>query len=99
MTALQIWIGTALAHFIWEGAAIAAIFAIALASMRGASSRARYGLACCALFAMPIAFGVTLAMLIPHAGRAFAVVVPLDVSSRIAMVAAQAAAPAWNWTM
>jgi GWxTD domain-containing protein len=99
MTALQIWIGTALVHFIWEGAAIAAIFAIVLASMRGASSRARYGFACCALFAMPIAFTVTLAFLMPHSGRAFAVAVPLDFSSRIAMVAGQAAAPAWNWTM
>ncbi len=47
-------LGWALAHFVWEGAAIAAILAVTLAIFRGSSARLRYALACAALAAMPI---------------------------------------------
>src|SRR5215831_2809032 len=44
-------LGLTLAHFLWEGAAIALV----LAALRGSSARARYAAACAALAAMPIA--------------------------------------------
>ena len=56
----------ALIHFLWEGAAVAALLAAALFVFRPASARVRYGLACVALFAMLAAGGVTLAILWPR---------------------------------
>jgi GWxTD domain-containing protein len=54
----------ALFHFVWEGAALALLLAVSLAVFRGAGIR--YGLACAALFAMPVSFAVTAALLYPH---------------------------------
>ena len=58
-------LGSALAHFLWEGALIALLLGAALAAYRGASARLRYGLAVIALFAMPVAFSVTFALSLP----------------------------------
>ena len=56
----------ALIHFLWEGAAIAALLAAALFVFRPASARVRYGLACVALCAMLAAPGATLGILWPR---------------------------------
>ncbi len=58
-------LGWALVHFLWEGAAVAALLAAILFLGRPASARLRYCLACIALAAMLAAFGVTLAVLWP----------------------------------
>jgi len=76
-------LGWALAHFVWEGAAIAAILAIALAMFRGSSARLRYGLACAALAAMPIAFGVTFAVSLPHSPVRTMVPIPLPEPTQV----------------
>jgi GWxTD domain-containing protein len=56
----------ALIHFLWEGAAVAALLGAALFVFRPASARVRYGLACVALCAMLAAPAVTLAILWPR---------------------------------
>ena len=56
-------LAAALFHFLWEGAALALLLAIALAACRGA--KIRYALACAALFGMAASFVVTLALLYP----------------------------------
>jgi len=53
-------LGLALLHFLWQGACIAAVYAIARTWMR--SAQARYGLACIALAAMVAAPVVTFAV-------------------------------------
>ena len=58
-------LGWALAHFLWEGALLAALLAALMFVARPASSRVRYALACLTLLAMPVAFGVTLVLLWP----------------------------------
>src|SRR5690242_17044780 len=45
-------LGWVLLHFVWQGAAIAAVCAIAFAALRRASARLRYLIACSALLAM-----------------------------------------------
>jgi GWxTD domain-containing protein len=68
-TPLALALGRTLTHFVWEGAAIAALLAATLYT--GArSSRLRYGLAVAALLAMPLAFGVTLAICAPAGSTA-----------------------------
>jgi len=75
MNALQTWIqsplaaalGKTLFHFLWEGAALAGLLAAALFACRRASAPFRYALATLALWSMLAAFGVTLAVLFPHA--------------------------------
>ncbi|SPE38896.1 Peptidase M56, BlaR1 [Candidatus Sulfopaludibacter sp. SbA3] len=79
MIALQDWmtspaahaLGWALIHFLWQGAAIALLLAIALGISRAA--RTRYLLACGAMAAMVAAFAVTLAICwppaVPHVHR------------------------------
>jgi GWxTD domain-containing protein len=57
-------LGAALFHFLWEGAALALMLAVALLIFRQA--QARYVAACAVLLAMPVAFVVTLALLYPH---------------------------------
>ena len=57
-------LGAALFHFLWEGATLALMLAIALPIFRQA--QARYAVACAVLLAMPVAFVVTLALLYPH---------------------------------
>jgi len=56
----------ALIHFLWEGAALAALLAAALFVFRPASAQVRYGLACVALCAMLAAPAVTLDILWPR---------------------------------
>jgi GWxTD domain-containing protein len=58
-------LSAALLHFIWQGAAIACLFALALVFAK--SARVRYGLACLALLAMPVAFAITFVMALPPA--------------------------------
>ncbi len=58
-------LGWTLFHFLWEGAAIAAVLAVMLYGIRPAAARVRYGLACAALGAMALAFAVTLAVSMP----------------------------------
>src|SRR5271156_2165182 len=56
MNTLELWIHTSLAktlalslaHFVWEGACVAALLAIALRWARHATAQIRYGLACAA---------------------------------------------------
>src|SRR5689334_14459968 len=48
-------LGLTLAHFLWEGAALAAI----LLFFHRANPRARYAAACAVLLAMPLAFAAT----------------------------------------
>src|SRR5580704_18060693 len=72
MTLLELWVhtpfaqslGFALAHSLWEGVLIAAVFAGALCVAR--SSRARYAAACTAMLLMLVSFGVTLVRLMPQ---------------------------------
>ena len=56
-------LGWALVHFLWEGAAIALVLAAVLPICRRAKTR--YGVACVAMLAMLVAFGITLAVSIP----------------------------------
>ena len=57
-------LGLTLFHFLWEGAAIAAVLALALATLK--SSRARYAAACVALAAMPLVCGMTFERVLPR---------------------------------
>jgi len=69
--ALRFWVGTpvahalgrALLHFLWEGAAVAAVLAVLLWMTRAA--RMRYVLASAAMAALPLAFAVTVAITMP----------------------------------
>ena len=71
MTAFQDWMSSpaaralawALVHFVWQGAAIALLLAVGLGLCR--ASRVRYAMACGAMVAMVLAFGVTLAVCWP----------------------------------
>jgi beta-lactamase regulating signal transducer with metallopeptidase domain len=45
-------LGWTLAHFLWQGTLAAAVLAIALAALRGASAQARYLICCATLLAM-----------------------------------------------
>src|SRR5438093_13381456 len=56
-------LGWTLLHFLWEGAVIAALLAVAWLFAHG-SSRVRYTLAPLAMLAMPLAFAVTFAILL-----------------------------------
>jgi GWxTD domain-containing protein len=58
-------LGWSLVHFLWQGALIAAVAAVALKSVARAQSR--YLIACLALIAMPAVFAITLRLSIPHA--------------------------------
>jgi GWxTD domain-containing protein len=58
-------LASALFHFLWQGAVLALVPALALMFR---SPRVRYAAACVALFAMPVVFAVTLAVTIPAAG-------------------------------
>ena len=57
----------ALLHFLWEGAALALLLAVALLIFR--DPRVRYALAGIVLFAMPVVFIVTAAIVYPHASQ------------------------------
>ena len=68
-------IGSTLAHFIWEGAVLAAVLMALLRLHRAAPARRRYTFACLILAAMPLAFAITLAVI--WARRPVAVAVPI----------------------
>jgi GWxTD domain-containing protein len=72
-------LGLTLAHFVWEGAAIGLVL---VAVLRRAARRPtlRYGLACSAMAAMVLSFGLTLAHFWP-AGPAGPVLVPRSLSA------------------
>jgi Penicillinase repressor len=98
MSQLAAWIhaplaqslGRTLAHFLWEGTAIAALLVV--------PTRRRYALACFALAAMPLAFAVTLAIVwMPPPA---ALPIPLHWTAMPAATATIAiAAPSFSWTM
>ena len=78
MIALESWmhspgaraLGWTLFHFLWEGALIAGLLAVALSVLKPSAARLRYATACGALAAMVVAFGVTLAVEWPsHAAQ------------------------------
>jgi len=79
MSILESWIGTpfavalgwALLHFIWEGLALALLLAATV--WLTTSARWRYVAACAVLLAMPVAFGVTLAIEVAAHGGAVSV--------------------------
>ena len=79
-------LGMSLFHFLWEGALIACLAAIAL-RLAGRDARSRYAVACLALLAMPAAFAVTLWLSLPGARIAiprtfdFSRVTPTDPAS------------------
>jgi GWxTD domain-containing protein len=58
-------LGWSLFHFLWQGALIAAVAAVALKLARRAETR--YAIACLALVAMPAVFAITLRMSLPRA--------------------------------
>jgi beta-lactamase regulating signal transducer with metallopeptidase domain len=66
----MIALASALVHFLWQGALIAAIAHLVLRSLRHGSPGARYAVACAALFAMAAAFGGTLWLAAPAAPEA-----------------------------
>ncbi|MBZ5580264.1 MAG: GWxTD domain-containing protein [Acidobacteriia bacterium] len=52
-------LGSALLHFLWQGALAAVVLALTLRLTRTGSARLRYAVACLAMLALPIVFGVT----------------------------------------
>src|SRR5689334_2781204 len=58
-------LSSALLHFVWQGATIACLLALALSVTK--SARTRYGLACGARLAMPVAFAITFVTALPPA--------------------------------
>ncbi len=85
-------LGWALFHFLWEGALAGLLLAAILGLFRPRAARLRYTVACAALFAMPLAFGLTLAWSLA-AGHAATTAIPLRDPAR-AFVSALATAPA-----
>src|SRR6185437_7842315 len=78
MTGVEYWAGTPVAaaigrtllHSLWEGAAVALMLAMVLASVR--RPLARYAAACIAMLAIVAAIGVTLAVVWPQPAMRFA---------------------------
>jgi GWxTD domain-containing protein len=92
-------LGWALAHFVWEGAAIAAILAVTLAIFRGSSARLRYGFACAALATMPIVFGVTFAVSLPPSPTRTIVPIPLPEPTQVQFESAPPTPPeSWKFS-
>ncbi|SPE29682.1 Peptidase M56, BlaR1 [Candidatus Sulfopaludibacter sp. SbA6] len=58
-------LGWSLMHFLWEGALVALALAVMLFLCGPAPARLRYALCCLAMLAMPVAFGLTLAVTLP----------------------------------
>jgi uncharacterized protein (TIGR03435 family) len=89
----QPWVGRlgwTLIHFLWQGAAIFALYAVARRSARGSRPNTRYALACAALAAMVAAPFVTWCVMSAQDA--------LPVATRLVGRAA-AAAPAWTVTL
>ena len=89
-------LSTALFHFLWQGALLALIPALAMLSR---SPRLRYTAACIALFAMPILFAATFATSIPHAGArsAISALHPMAAVSTAAGSPTRQIAPSMRW--
>lgn len=66
-SALVPLLGRALLHFLWQGALIGLVAALALQLMQGARPQARYALACVALLACVLVPAINLAMMVAAA--------------------------------
>ena len=83
MSHLAVWIhtpfaqalGWTLLHFVWEGAALAAVLMALLRVFRHEPAQRRYTLACFILAAMPVVFAITLAVI--WARRPVAIAAPI----------------------
>lgn len=73
-------IGWTLLHFIWQGAALAAVTAVALRFFRTGSAQARYALACAGLAMMIVAPLLTAGVLFAHTPD------PADVQPRLVRI-------------
>ncbi len=60
---MNVALTSALLHFLWQGAAIGCLLAVALNFAKSSSSR--YVLACVALFSMPLVFAITFRVSLP----------------------------------
>ena len=90
-------LGRALLHFVWQGAVIGLLAAIALRLLRDARPQARYAVACCALLLcaiVPIAY-VIAQMSMPVASHVVATTGATVRTTGLALVAG-AYAPAWT---
>lgn len=91
-------IGWTLAHFIWEGAVLAAVLMALLRLHRALPARRRYTLACLILAAMPLAFAITLAVI--WARRPVAVAVPIHWAQvPVSAAPIDTPAPHFSWAM
>lgn len=104
MSHVSLWIHTPLAqalgwtlvHFVWQGAALAALLMAALRVFRAGAARRRYTLACLILTAMPLAFAVTLAVIWEH--RPMAIAPPIHwTQAPISDGAIYTRAPRFSW--
>jgi GWxTD domain-containing protein len=104
MNALERWVHTVMAtsigwtllHSLWEGALIASLLACGLWLSRRASARFRYAMACLALLALPVSFGVTLSISYPHAPERM--ILPAITQGHVGgdMISAPARPPRWS---
>src|SRR3954463_16539488 len=72
-------LGLALVHFLWQGAALAIVLAVALTVLRARAARTRYALSLLTLIAMlllPVATGLRLFRRAPGLGAASASIQP-----------------------
>lgn len=86
-------LSAALFHFLWQGALLALAPMLALLFR---SPRIRYAAACTALFAMPVAFGITFALSIRQAGSAIVINPELHPFAPIPSDAARSWTQPWN---
>jgi len=71
-----------LAHFVWEGAALALLLSLAL-RCAGRKAATRYVLACLTMGAMMVAFGISLAYFWPVNSAGSAVALPFSPTARV----------------
>ncbi|HEY2015945.1 MAG TPA: GWxTD domain-containing protein [Bryobacteraceae bacterium] len=69
-------LGWSLVHFLWEGAVIALLLGLLLLLCGPAPAKLRYALCCLAMLAMPLAFGLTVALTLPAPHTAPALALP-----------------------
>jgi uncharacterized protein (TIGR03435 family) len=97
LLAAQPWVdrlGLALLNFLWQGAAIAAVYAMLRGALRRADPNARYAIACVALFALAVAPAAT------WIGSSPGVVHPLPLAqNHLAPVATVPASPQGSFTV
>jgi TonB family protein len=95
-------LGLALVHFVWQGAAIGLLAAVALAALRRRSPTARYAAGCLALAAMAVAPVVTTAALLtsawaPAMAPGATTLVPVGVTAELSVLGRSVAdAGSWN---